>query len=223
MARLARHLQRGERGPAWRFVVNGHASSQIAFPARFTRRKTRCNAIPLAVQVRFMKHLWIALCALTLSLPLSALAQSASAPADQVTQDTRDVEHVMAAFHTAVETHDGARLATLFIPQGSTWLNVLSDNAFAQMRAKKPDIPKVKAGNFQDFANFVSKSKAKLDPQHSNIRIHSDGTIASVYFDYTFFIDGKPQNKGSETWQLIKGEQGWRIVAITYSSNPAAL
>jgi hypothetical protein len=32
--------------------------------------------------------------------------------------------------------------------------------------------------------------------------------------------DGKEQNRGSETWVLVKGTEGWRIAAITYSSNP---
>jgi len=30
------------------------------------------------------------------------------------------------------------------------------------------------------------------------------------------------QNRGDETWQLVKTNDGWRIVAITYSSNPPA-
>ena len=49
-----------------------------------------------------------------------------------------------------------------------------------------------------------------------------DGTIASVYFDFAFVIDGKPENQGRETWQLVKASDGWKIVAITYSSNPNA-
>jgi hypothetical protein len=43
-----------------------------------------------------------------------------------------------------------------------------------------------------------------------------------VYFDFSFLIDGKEQNHGSETWVLVKGSTGWRIAAITYSSNPPA-
>jgi len=70
------------------------------------------------------------------------------------------------------------------------------------------------------FAKFVSTSKASLDPRHSHVQIQSDGTIASVYFDFRFLIDGQMENQGSETWQLVKGTEGWRIAAITYSSDP---
>jgi hypothetical protein len=150
--------------------------------------------------------------AVALTLLVSAMA-SAQEPAN-----TSDVPHVMDAFHDAVVHHDGARLAALFIPEGSAWLNVLSDEAYAQAKAKSPDATKVRVGSYKDFAKFVSTTTASLDPEHSHVRIQSDGTIATVYFDFVFFIDGKPQNRGSETWQLVKGPDGWRIAAITYSS-----
>ena len=126
----------------------------------------------------------------------------------------------MAAYHQAVTSHDGARLASMFIDKGS-WFNVLSDPAFARARAANAVAPKVRPWSFQDFAKVVSTSHAALDPQHSDVRILTDGTIASVYFKYVFLIDGKPENRGSETWQLVKGSDGWKIAAITYSSNPS--
>lgn len=143
-----------------------------------------------------------------------ALAASAS--------DTADVEHLMAAYHQAVVSHDGASLQALFVPEGSTWFNVLSDDGYAKVQAKKPDVVKARLGSVQSFATYVSTTKSSLDPQHSNVRIQSDGTIASVYFDFRFFADGKETNRGSESWQLVKGSDGWRIVSIIYSSTPPA-
>jgi len=49
-----------------------------------------------------------------------------------------DIQHVMEAFHQAVVAHDGGRVASLFVAEGSTWFNVLSDEAFAAARAKTP-------------------------------------------------------------------------------------
>lgn len=134
--------------------------------------------------------------------------------------DTVDVQHVINAYHEAVLSHDGSRLARLFIPQGSMWLNVLSDDAYARAKAKSPDAVKIRVGSYTDFAKLVSTSKASFNPTHTHLQENSDGTIASVYFDFVFLIDGKEQNRGSETWVLVKGIEGWRIAAITYSSNP---
>ena len=66
--------------------------------------------------------------------------------ASSVVADTQDVQHVMEAFHDAVYTNDSARLASLFIPQGSSWVSVLSDDAFAKLKEKRPGIAKVKVG-----------------------------------------------------------------------------
>lgn len=143
------------------------------------------------------------------------------ASASDLAADTVDVQHVMDAYHEAVVTHDGARLTSLFIPQGSTWLNVLSDDAYAAAQAKAPAAMKVRVGSVADFARLVSTSKAHFNPTHTRLEMNSDGTIASVYFDFVFYIDGKAQNSGSEAWQLVNGEHGWRIAAITYSSHGA--
>ena len=136
------------------------------------------------------------------------------------TQDCLDIQRVMALYHEAVITHDGARLASLFIPEGSAWLNVLSDDAYARAKAKSPDAAKIRVGSFRDFADVVSRSKANFNPTHTKVQIQSDGTIACVYFSFVFFSEGKEVNRGSETWQLVKATDGWKIAAITYSSNP---
>ncbi len=111
-------------------------------------------------------------------------------------------------------------------PGEQHWQNhnefVAGDDAFARAKAKSADAVKVRVGSYTDFAKVVSTSKAKFNPTHTHLQMNSDGTIASVYFDFVFLVDGKEQNRGSETWVLIKGSEGWRIAAITYSSNPPA-
>jgi len=156
------------------------------------------------------KSLWV----IALSLAAARVA-SAGTPTDEIQQ-------VMDTFHRAVVNHDGAQVAALFVPEGSAWFNVLSDDAYARAKVKSPEVGKVRVGSYQEFAKFVSNSKASLDPRHSHVRIFSDGTVGMAYFDFDFVIDGKVENRGSETWQLVKGTQGWRIAAITYSSNPQA-
>ena len=172
---------------------------------------------------RFMSHPLLAftMLASTASFAQAALpAESKTTTSASIDADTVDVQHVMDAYHEAVITHDGARLTQLFIPQGSMWLNVLSEEAYSRAKAKSPNAVKVRVGSVADFAKVVSTSKASFNPTHTHVQVNSDGTIASVYFDFVFLIDGKEQNRGSETWVLVKGIDGWRIAAITYSSNP---
>lgn len=164
--------------------------------------------------------------ALTILIGTASFAQS-PVPAESnkavlvsTASDTVDVQHVIAAYHEAVLSHDGPRLAQLFIPQGSMFLNVLSDDTYARAKAKSPDAVKLHVGSYTDFVKLISTSKASFNPTHTHLQENSDGTIASVYFDFVFLVDGRAQNRGSETWVLVKGSEGWRIAAITFSSNP---
>lgn len=152
----------------------------------------------------------------TLLVGLSGNAPMAAA----TPSDTQDVQHVLDAFHDAVYANDGQRLASLFIPEGSAWISVLTDESFEKLKARRPDVSQIKVGSFRDFVKMVSAPNAKLRPTRSNVAIRSDGSVASVYFDYVFLIDGVAQNRGHETWQLVRGSDGWRITAIAYSSTP---
>ena len=153
-------------------------------------------------------------------LLLGGNANATDRPAGTASQDVAGIQRVMEAFHHAVATHDGKGVSALFLDHGSTWVTVLSDKAFAAARAKKVSTPKVHVGSYRDFAAFVSSTKSNLDPRHTDVRMTTDGAVASVYFHFDFVIDGKVENRGDETWQLVKTADGWRIVAITYSSNP---
>ena len=160
---------------------------------------------------------WTIQLALIASLVLAVQPATAS-----VAEDTVDVPHLIAAYHEAVVSHDAARLTALFVPSGNAWFSVLSDEGLAEARAKSPATTKIRPGSLEAFAKFVATSKSSLDPRHADLRITSDGAVATVTFKFTFLIDGKVQNRGAESWQLIKGDNGWRIVSIIFSSTPPA-
>jgi ketosteroid isomerase-like protein len=160
-------------------------------------------------------------------LPAAAGAQTSMSKAyADTTQnhqaDEAAIQKLMDQFHQALAAHDGTALSGLFLPDANIWLNVLTDAAYNRAQMKGSHAPKIRVSNYQDFAKFVSTTNKNLDPVHSNVTIHTDGTIAAVYFDFVFNIDGKPENRGSETWQLVKASEGWRIAAISYSSEPVA-
>jgi ketosteroid isomerase-like protein len=166
-----------------------------------------------------------ALCALAL-LPIPAIAQTQTPPTAQTETandhhaDEAAIEQVMKQYHAAILAHDGTALSALFLPDANLWLNVLTDSAYARAQAKSPTARKVRISSYQDFAKLVSTTPKSFDPEHSNVVIHTDGTIAAVYFDFVFNVDGKASNRGSETWQLVKAADGWRIASIIYSSEP---
>jgi ketosteroid isomerase-like protein len=150
---------------------------------------------------------------------ISPVAAGASRAQQSDNSDVRDIEKLMADYHEAVTSRDGTRLSNLFLLDG-TLINVLTDDTYVHVKASSPSAPKVRTSSSRDFAKLVSTTTKKLDPQHTNVVIHTDGAIATVYFDFVFLVDGQANNQGSETWQLVKGADGWRIASIAYSSEP---
>jgi len=167
----------------------------------------------------------LALCALAL-LPIATSAQTPVMSAAQTQTangeraDEAAIEQVMNQYHAAILAHDGTALSGLFLPDANLWLNVLTDSAYARAQSKSATAQKVRVSNYRDFAKLVSTTTKSFDPEHGNLLIHTDGTIAAVYFDFVFNVDGKANNRGSETWQLVKAADGWRIASIIYSSVP---
>ncbi len=99
--------------------------------------------------------------AVTILIGTTSFAQSPS-PAERsqavptsLASDTVDVQHFIDAYHEAVLSHDGPRLAQLFIPEGSMFLNVLSDDTYARAKVKSPDAVKVHVGSYTDFVKLV--------------------------------------------------------------------
>ena len=152
---------------------------------------------------------------LAISIPPGASAQSSTS------QDAIEVAQVMKAFRQAIIAHDGKGLAATFIPDGGACFNMLSDEAYAVAIAKDPNTAKFRPEPCSDFVKFVSTTKDAIDEtMDTNLQIHTDGTVATAHFDFVFLINGKAARHGLETWELVKGTDGWRITAITWSTYP---
>jgi hypothetical protein len=162
-------------------------------------------------------------------LPLVALAATIGAAyGDSSTQpDTSaartQVRRVIDAFRTSIISKDKATLNSLFLPPGSAWVQVAGDGIYQRMKVLRPGVPKIQPGSAAEFINSVGATPQRLEEKFSNLRIDTDGAIASVYFDYVFLKEDKEQNRGSETWQLVNTGDGWKISALSYSVDEAAL
>jgi hypothetical protein len=147
-------------------------------------------------------------------LATSLHAGEATNPAEVDTQT--DIQKLVTRFKEAILAKDGESMHALFLPGGS-WLQGLDKHSLAKVRAKKPDARQFGAGNYEQFAKFVGSSPKAIEETFDNVRIESDGTVGTVYFDYQFLQEGKPLNHGVETWQIVHTDDGWKISAMLYS------
>lgn len=160
-----------------------------------------------------MKPLWILLACL---LPLSAFAQSPQSDPEAA------IRSVIEAFRTSIIDKDRARFVALFVPGHVGWQSTKSDAALQRMRAKNPQVLKMRINPGSTYLSFIDDivdDKETTEETFDDIRIETDGDVASVVFDYRFIGGGIESNHGQEAWQLVRTDDGWRIISVIWSVN----
>ncbi|MGO4701399.1 YybH family protein [Dyella sp. 2RAB6] len=151
-----------------------------------------------------------------LFLLAASLAPVHAKEAANVPQARAQIQQLVEQFKTAIKAHDGEGMAKLFMPGGS-WFQSLDDASWAKVKTREPNARQVMPDDYQKFSQFVGKATKPIEETFDNVRIETDGTIGTVYFDYVFLQSGKPTNHGAETWQLVRTPDGWKISAMLYS------
>lgn len=67
------------------------------------------------------------------------------------------------------------------------------------------------------FIDGIIETSARKEEKLWNVRIDSDGQVASVSFDYSFHSGDYKSNWGQEAWQPVHTGQGWKINSVIYS------
>lgn len=142
------------------------------------------------------------------ALPIvTALLMSLGAASAQPANPDRDaVLKVVQAFFDTMSARDVEAARKILQPQGR----------FHAMRLRngKPDVHAF--ANEEYFSDLqASKQSMRERIWDPDVRIH--GLIASVTAPYDFWIDGKLSHCGTDTFDLIKTEEGWKIAGGVYT------
>lgn len=152
---------------------------------------------------------FLALCLLLAACMQQATAARASDDPKAVAQINRIVQD----FQAAIVARDGKALEAMFLAHDNSWLTVVSPAI-----ELAPGKPRLRASNYREFAGFVASSKVPVEERFYNVRVHSNGSVGMVYFDFDFLVDGKVTNRGSESWHLVLTDEGWKISSMVYSA-----
>jgi ketosteroid isomerase-like protein len=154
-----------------------------------------------------------------LRLLFTVFALVVALPCPAADSPKAEINKVIASFQSSLKQHDAKALEQLFLPDSDAWVTALGDDTLKAMRKKHPDAPHYKVGARKSFLDFVGSTKSPVEEKFHDVRIDTDGSVASVYFTFEFLMDAKVQNHGAETWQLVKTDDGWKIAAMLYSTN----
>ena len=148
-----------------------------------------------------------------------AVALACTGAAQASADDTAEaaIRDVVRRFQEGIRAKDGDALRGLFLAKDNSWLSVATSAEWHRLRARRADAPKVEAGSYENFVREIAADNERVEERFSNLHIHTNGTIASVHFDFVFIAGERTTNQGQEAWHLVNTEQGWKISSVIYS------
>jgi hypothetical protein len=150
---------------------------------------------------------------LLVGLVLACTLQLATA-ADTAVQE---IEKIVQQFQRNIIDKDAAALGALFLEKDNSWLTVLSDERYEALKAKHGEIPRVRPSTYGAFVKSIGESKTPVEEKFYNVKIHTNGYVATVYFDFDFLDNGRVVNKGAESWHMVRTGEGWKISSMIFS------
>lgn len=126
------------------------------------------------------------------------------------------INDVLTEFMNCIETKDSIKMFTLFHKGPVTWVGVYRDLTQKERIKKDSTAVNYKISNYKTWFKRVCEPAPRKEDFH-NIEIIEDGSIASVTFDYSFWVNGKKGNWGKEFWHLVNENGNWKIASVIFS------
>ena len=134
-------------------------------------------------------------------------------PPDAIAQ----LRTLAAAYNLATAKKDTSALLKFYYDENVPVIGSVATASFARMTAASDGkAPKLYPSNAKSQSAADTSAKATAE-QMSNLSIHTDGTVASIEYDYEI-----PQGYGHTFWTLVDTKDAWKITSIVYSINVRA-
>ena len=149
---------------------------------------------------------------------IALLSLSSIALADKTTSEHKDeIRSVVEKFRLSIINKDKETFSSLFYSDDIPWIAVFSDEMLKAKRKVKPDYPRtVNFGKFGPPVRMISENETQ-EEKISNIKIETDGYLGSVHFDYEDIRNDIKKAFGTEAWDLVNDQSGWKIVSVKYT------
>lgn len=151
-----------------------------------------------------------------------ALALPSASRAAESAGDAPAIHAVIEQFRESIIEKDKKGFLDTFLHNQVTWQAATSDERLASESRSDPEAKKVSYSPDDTPEKFISGivgSSARIEETFSDVEIDTDGTVASVAFNFEFLRNGDAINAGREYWLLVKTATGWKIAAVTWSRN----
>lgn len=159
---------------------------------------------------------------------LSAGSQSALG-AQNDPKDVAAIRDVVEAFRTSIINKDREAFLNLFFsdnPERVTWQMVDDDARVARFKEFAPEASRVVWWPENNYVTMIDRTVSaesdRMEEVFRDVKIDTDGLIASVNFDYSHLENGKEAHWGREMWHLVHTDDGWKIISVIWSQRDPA-
>lgn len=128
------------------------------------------------------------------------------------------IDKVLNNFMQSIIKKDTAALSSLFavgVPIG--WLDVQGKATLEFSRKTDPNVKVLEADTHTGFIKYIGTTKNAVEEKFYNVKLRSNGLLATLSFDYSFWLNKKKINWGQENWELVFDGEGWKIAGVYFS------
>ena len=136
--------------------------------------------------------------------------------------DINSLNEIVVEFMRCIREQDKTGFLKLFYKENTPWLGKFDKTSEEAALSNNPDVVNP-LGIFDISKNtFISSmvnppASLRFEERFENLKIDTDGLVASLSFDYEMFVNDSPIKNGRELWQVIKSNEGWKIVSVVHS------
>jgi len=127
-----------------------------------------------------------------------------------------ELRKVLDTFMISLKTKDSTSLYNLFYDGNVTWVGVYKDKTQQKRIEKDTNALNYKIADYKTWFRSTTKGSIK-EEKFYNVNIDTDGNIASITFDFSFWAGGRKGLWGKESWGLVKIKNEWKITSVIFS------
>ena len=148
-----------------------------------------------------------------ISLLLALAAQTGSGrlpPAGPLAPPPSEEQAVLQpvkALFAGIAAHDGAAITALLVPNGSASVVTAGPNGSRTVQRR----------TWPELLSRVTTSSDRLEERLIDPAIESDGSVAMVWGNYVFLINGKVNHCGIDHFNLVRDGGAWKIADASWS------
>lgn len=120
-------------------------------------------------------------------------------------------------FEQSILGKDSVKFKELFFDEKVPFVGIMSKQTENSIKKDYPEFEGVSVSNSTKFiAEIVKADKPQIE-RIVDVKIDTDGSIASISFDYSYYSGERMIQWGHEKWNLVNLTNEWLITDVIYS------